>query len=202
MLDPTAGCARTRQDGDTLIVTIAAKRRLFVAAFLGFWLIMWALGWLSAAGSLLGGHSRRRRPLYSGMVRCVDSGGRVRDHIISLVGRRIRTHCSFAIETHRLAPHTDLETSGRMRLAKRQEPAIRKPRYQPFWQQATQLVQPQNRTDTAGLRRSFHRVWDRTGRSRSETGRRKNTVRFPGSWTVSVTNSRLTRHVFTPITAT
>lgn len=53
MLDPRAGRARIVRDADKLIVSIKGKRHPFVAAFLGFWLLAWAFGWIAASGSLL-----------------------------------------------------------------------------------------------------------------------------------------------------
>lgn len=55
MLDPHAGRARVVQDADKLIIKIKGKRHVFISAFLGFWLIGWAFGWVMVSGILLSG---------------------------------------------------------------------------------------------------------------------------------------------------
>jgi len=55
MLDPNVGRAKIIRDAGALIVDVPAKRSTFATLFLGFWLVMWAVGWLAAFGSLVSG---------------------------------------------------------------------------------------------------------------------------------------------------
>lgn len=55
MLDPHAGRARVVQDADKLVIKIKGKRHVFVSAFIGFWLMGWAVGWVMVSATLLTG---------------------------------------------------------------------------------------------------------------------------------------------------
>lgn len=55
LLDPNAGRITITEQGDTLRIVIPAKGNLFVTGFLGFWMIGWAFGWVSAATMLATG---------------------------------------------------------------------------------------------------------------------------------------------------
>lgn len=55
LLDPNAGRVTITEQGDMLRIVIPAKASPFVTAFIGFWMIGWAFGWVSAAASLMTG---------------------------------------------------------------------------------------------------------------------------------------------------
>ena len=75
MLDPKAGRARVVQDGDKLVVSIKAKRHLFSSAFIGFWLLGWAFGWVAAASSLLFGETGSASLFLFGWLGAWTAGG-------------------------------------------------------------------------------------------------------------------------------
>ncbi len=52
MLDPDQGRMTVWEKGDALQIRVPAKLRILVTAFVGFWLVGWAFGWITAAGSL------------------------------------------------------------------------------------------------------------------------------------------------------
>ncbi|SPH21683.1 hypothetical protein ASD8599_02435 [Ascidiaceihabitans donghaensis] len=44
---------KLEQRNDALLITIRAKRNVGICLFLGFWLVGWAVGWISALGALI-----------------------------------------------------------------------------------------------------------------------------------------------------
>lgn len=48
MLDPNQGRVTITEQGDMLRVVVPAKANPFVTGFIGFWMIGWAFGWVSA----------------------------------------------------------------------------------------------------------------------------------------------------------
>ncbi|MEH6832542.1 MAG: hypothetical protein V7661_17050 [Sulfitobacter sp.] len=75
MLDPKAGRARVVQDGDKLVVSIKAKRHPLSGAFIGFWLLGWAFGWVMAASSLLFGDTGAASLFLLGWLGAWTAGG-------------------------------------------------------------------------------------------------------------------------------
>ncbi|WP_298857241.1 hypothetical protein [uncultured Sulfitobacter sp.] len=75
MLDPKAGRARVVRDGDKLVVSIKAKRHFFLSAFIGFWLLAWAFGWVAVASTLLFGDTGSTSLFLFGWLGAWTAGG-------------------------------------------------------------------------------------------------------------------------------